>query len=475
MDPEYLIIESADGKPTWFNICLFNIIDTYVINRSLVHQSIEYKVDDNDFKVFSVDYNNYITRHVVYGIRLILKQYTEEEDPANQYDGVRIGFFSITTGNTCEYNGHIDGYISLEDMDENTDINDDPITPVTPSNPDNPDNPDNPNNPNLYYQSDILNYRIGDAFRAGLSYTERNGSIATDYTIGYCIYKIVDIDTNEELNSAFKVKVSIEATNITNNVLDINFDSEILGRSWWLTPTEGAITANIEFFSTLENWRFGIDGVDSFLTMKNTDDTYYPEVTNQYGVTNYAVRKYYNYVQSTPPPQLVCNRYFDFDVIDPGDNPGSDEPVVNPTVPFAWAVVDHTNYHNVTTTHLADYYIDFPTKKAAVPVVQGVEDHMIWPTNESSMFPIIVVNWEFQGIEELVFSYQGTEFYRTMPSATIQNEAGETVQRKYYILSLPQFPQFAAYEETDAGNPLHFDGIEYEATCPFSVIMYRYV
>ena len=142
--------------------------------------------------------------------------------------------------------------------------------------------------------------------------------------------------------------------------------------------------------------------------------------------------------------------------------------------PFAWAVIDHTNYHNVTTTHLADYYEDFPSKKAAVPVVQGVEEHMVWPTGESSLFPIIVVNWNFEGIEELVFTYQGTEFYRTNPSSTITNEAGQTVQRRYYILSLPDFIQFSAYRETDEGNPLHFDGLEAEITNPFRVTMNRY-
>ena len=155
-----------------------------------------------------------------------------------------------------------------------------------------------------YVDPTFTNYAIGNKYRMPLMYTTRSGNTYTQ-RLGDITFEIVDIDENEEHTSPFKVKFTIKEINIINPLTDrtIDYNYELVNRSFWAQDT--FLIGDISSISTIPGFTEGVDGIDSFLTMKSSDpDTYFPELENSFNVTNYAIRKMYNnmsmYLITTP-------------------------------------------------------------------------------------------------------------------------------------------------------------------------------
>jgi hypothetical protein len=145
-----------------------------------------------------------------------------------------------------------------------------------------------------YIDPAIVNYSIGDKYRMPLMYTTRSGNIYTQ-RLGDIIFKITDIDTTVEHTDPFRIKFKVLDINVINPLTDrtIDYAHELIGRSFWAQDT--FIIGDLSMFSSLPGFVDGVDGIDSFLTMKSSDlETYFPEMENSYGVTNYAIRKIRN-------------------------------------------------------------------------------------------------------------------------------------------------------------------------------------
>ena len=110
MVPGQVTIKSKSGNKEWFNICLYNDINSNIINRSLISQSINYQVDNNPWETFFVPYNSYLTRKVVYGYQVTLSNYEQSIDQNNfAYNEVdnNYGKFSISGNEKYDIFGDI--------------------------------------------------------------------------------------------------------------------------------------------------------------------------------------------------------------------------------------------------------------------------------------------------------------------------------------------------------------------------------
>ena len=109
MEPGYITIKSKSGNKEWFNICLYNNISGDVVNRSLITQSVDYKLDDNEWETFTTYYNSYLTRKVVYGYQVTFNNYEVEKDLNNfsEIPPINNSFFSITSSSEYSAIGDI--------------------------------------------------------------------------------------------------------------------------------------------------------------------------------------------------------------------------------------------------------------------------------------------------------------------------------------------------------------------------------
>lgn len=141
---------------------------------------------------------------------------------------------------------------------------------------------------------DYINYSIGDKYKMPLIYRNNDNTIYRK--IGEVTFEIIDIDQTVNSDDPFKVKFNIKKVTITNPLDDqtIDHQCDLLNRSFWAKDL--FLTANINTYkTTIPEFVDGVDGVDSFLMMKISDSTtYYPELENLYGMTNYAIRKTLN-------------------------------------------------------------------------------------------------------------------------------------------------------------------------------------
>lgn len=109
MEPGYITIKSKSGNKEWFNICLYNNISSDVVNRSLITQSVDYKLDDNDWETFTTYYNSYLTRKVVYGYQVTFNNYEVEKDSNNfsEIPPINNSFFTVTSSDEYSAIGDI--------------------------------------------------------------------------------------------------------------------------------------------------------------------------------------------------------------------------------------------------------------------------------------------------------------------------------------------------------------------------------
>jgi len=131
-----------------------------------------------------------------------------------------------------------------------------------------------------------VDYQVGYKYTLPLMYTERSGQKRIQ-EIGTAKVQIIEIDENEELASQYKLKIKVIQVNITNPLSGVNIDysGEILNRFFYTQET--FITADMDMFMTLP----GFTGIESFFAMKGEGDTYYPELENFYGVTDYSIKR----------------------------------------------------------------------------------------------------------------------------------------------------------------------------------------
>lgn len=214
---------------------------------------------------------------------------------ANSYMSYISGLSeNITISNGVFYNTYI-----TKDILENQHVSYtsylfyDPVTNTTYTNiPENNNEGNNEgNNEEInvgQYTDDI--YEVAEVYRLPLIYTERTGQ-KREQQIGTVDVEIIEIDDTVEHSDQYKLKIQVREAYIDNPLdeSEVDFYNEIVGRYFYVQDT--FITADIDFFSTLPGWRQGIDGVDTFFAMKGEGDTYYPELENFSGVTDYAIRK----------------------------------------------------------------------------------------------------------------------------------------------------------------------------------------
>ena len=117
--PGYITIQSKSDRKEWFNIYLYNDINSDIVNSSLITQSVNYKLDDKDWQTFTVPYNTYMRRLVLYGYQVTLGDYQAELDPNNfAYNIVddNYGKFSATLSYEYEAYGDVfmDNLIGIE-------------------------------------------------------------------------------------------------------------------------------------------------------------------------------------------------------------------------------------------------------------------------------------------------------------------------------------------------------------------------
>jgi len=140
------------------------------------------------------------------------------------------------------------------------------------------------------YDPNWMNYNVGAQYRMPLVYTTRSGDSYVQ-RIGDIRFEIVEIDSNEEESSQYRIKINVKELDITNPLTDrtIQYNDELLNRNFWIQSS--CLIGDVEMFKTLPDWVDGVSGIDSFLAMKSSDDTYYSELENNTGVTDYAIRK----------------------------------------------------------------------------------------------------------------------------------------------------------------------------------------
>ena len=118
----------------------------------------------------------------------------------------------------------------------------------------------------------------------------------------------------------------------------------------------------------------------------------------------------------------------------------------NTTLSNSWLIVDHTNFAEARHNQLEDYYNNYP--------VEAQQDGETWPAWTPSAFPWIVVNHNFDGNTTLIVKYLGEEVFRTLPSAEVEQESGNMVQRTYSIWSLPNNLGLTQFTETSQGTAI---------------------
>lgn len=125
-------------------------------------------------------------------------------------------------------------------------------------------------------------------------------------------------------------------------------------------------------------------------------------------------------------------------------------------------VVDHRNFGDANIqTKLADYYANYP--------VEARQDGTTWPPFTASKFPWLLINYNFNGNEELIVYFQGNKvFDGWKPSAMIDqydnegHESGTSVARTYAILSVPDECHLTDYVETVAGTDVLLDPADFK-------------
>ena len=111
--PGYITIQSKSDRKEWFNIYLYNDINSDIVNSSLITQSINYKLDDKDWQTFTVPYNNYMRRLVLYGYQVTLGDYTSEVDPNNfAYNIVENNYGKFSASLSYEYDAYGDVFMN---------------------------------------------------------------------------------------------------------------------------------------------------------------------------------------------------------------------------------------------------------------------------------------------------------------------------------------------------------------------------
>ena len=111
--PGYITIQSKSDRKEFFNIYLYNDINNDIINHSLITQSINYKLNDNNWETFTVPYNNYMTRFVLYGYQVTLGDYISEVDSNNfAYNIVENNCGKFSVSSSYEYNAYGDVFMN---------------------------------------------------------------------------------------------------------------------------------------------------------------------------------------------------------------------------------------------------------------------------------------------------------------------------------------------------------------------------
>ena len=160
----------------------------------------------------------------------------------------------------------------------------------------------------------------------------------------------------------------------------------------------------------------------------------------QYGHSN--KREMISEDNTTPPDNMIWNKEGDILV-----NKGADnwKDILGEKI-FSWLIVDHTNFAEARHNELEDYYNNYP--------VEARQDGETWPPFTVSAFPWFVVNYSFDGIKKLHVYYKGEEKIAYCPSAKVEREDGQIVDRTYAIIGIPaDFAGLDEYTETVEGNP----------------------
>ena len=115
-EDKILKINSKSGKKEYFNIVLYNNLSDEYINRSLLTQEVEYRVDgvdDDPWKVFRSEYNSYTNRKTVFGYYVEIKNYNTFTDINNtatdiNEDSLKVNSkFTISTDTQYDATGYI--------------------------------------------------------------------------------------------------------------------------------------------------------------------------------------------------------------------------------------------------------------------------------------------------------------------------------------------------------------------------------
>lgn len=145
---------------------------------------------------------------------------------------------------------------------------------------------------------------------------------------------------------------------------------------------------------------------------------------------------------NVPESRFKPMRQSNFTKIDLDTQP-SVNPDVEPDIEFRVTLVDHRNFSDAVKDELKDYYTYYPE--------QAVGDGEEWPPYDSSHFPWIVVNYNFDGNTKIhIESELMAEAFEWQPSAFIGDD--EDKPRTFGIIGLPEDLGLTAYADTDAGR-----------------------
>ena len=111
-----LKIASKSGRKEYFNIVLYNNLSSDYVNRSLLTQEVEYRVDgedDDEWSIFKTEYNSYINRKTVFGYYVEIKNYntlTDINNTANSLSDNSLKYnsqFTVSTDTNYDATGYI--------------------------------------------------------------------------------------------------------------------------------------------------------------------------------------------------------------------------------------------------------------------------------------------------------------------------------------------------------------------------------
>lgn len=166
----------------------------------------------------------------------------------------------------------------------------------------------------------------------------------------------------------------------------------------------------------------------------------YPVADLQYGHS--AKREMVFDSNTIPPDNMIWNKDGDILV-----NKGADnwEDVLGDKI-SSWLIVDHTNFADARHNQLEDYYNNYP--------LEAQQDGESWPPFTASAFPWFVVNYNFDGVIRLNIYYKNGLVVSYVPTAKVEREDGQLVDRTYAIIGIPaEFAGLVEYTETVEGNP----------------------